>query len=287
MEMDLNSRIKEIYGSMSKGQKLIAEYILNNYDKAAFMTASRLGKTVGVSESTVVRFAGALGYDGYPRLQKALQEMIRNKLTMVQRIELSNDMRNEDVLRKVLKADINNIRHTINEMMNEQVFDTVVEKFFSARNIYILGLRSAAPLAEFFGYYLRFIFDNVRVVTSGVNDIVEQLSHIQQGDLLFAISFPRYARRTVDAIAFSRSQGADTVALTDSQLSPLSSYAEHVILAKSNMASFVDSLVAPLSVINALIVSVGLRKKADVSSEFHRLEKIWDEYHVYVGKDRV
>jgi DNA-binding MurR/RpiR family transcriptional regulator len=287
MEMDLNSRIKEIYGSMSKGQKLIAEYILNNYDKAAFMTASRLGKTVGVSESTVVRFAGALGYDGYPRLQKALQEMIRNKLTMVQRIELSNDMRNEDVLRKVLKADINNIRHTINEMMNEQVFDTVVEKFFSARNIYILGLRSAAPLAEFFGYYLRFIFDNVRVVTSGVNDVVEQLSHIQQGDLLFAISFPRYARRTVDAIAFSRSQGADTVALTDSQLSPLSSYAEHVILAKSNMASFVDSLVAPLSVINALIVSVGLRKKADVSSEFHRLEKIWDEYHIYVGKDRV
>ena len=287
MEMDLNGRIKEIYSSMSKGQKLIAEYILNNYDKAAFMTASKLGKTVGVSESTVVRFAGALGYDGYPRLQKALQEMIRNKLTMVQRIELSNDMRNEDVLRKVLKADINNIRHTINEMMNEQVFNDVVDKIFTAKNIYILGLRSAAPLAEFFGYYLRFILSNVRVVTSSINDVVEQLSHIQQDDLLFAISFPRYARRTVDAIAFCREQGAETVALTDSQLSPLTSYANHVILAKSNMASFVDSLVAPLSLINALIVSVGMRKKADVSSEFLRLEKIWDEYQVYVGKDRI
>lgn len=287
MEMDLNIRIKDIYSSMSKGQKLIAEYILNNYDKAAFMTASKLGKTVGVSESTVVRFAGALGYDGYPRLQKALQEMIRNKLTMVQRIELSNDMRNEDVLRKVLKADINNIRHTINEMMNEQVFSEVVDKIFNARYIYILGLRSAAPLAEFFGYYLRFIFNNVRVVTSSINDVVEQLSHIQKDDLLFAISFPRYARRTVDAIAFSREQGAETVALTDSQLSPLTSYADHVILAKSNMASFVDSLVAPLSLINALIVSVGLRKKAEVSSEFLRLEKIWDEYQVYVGKDRI
>lgn len=287
MEMDLNGRIKDIYASMSKGQKLIAEYILNNYDKAAFMTASKLGKTVGVSESTVVRFAGALGYDGYPRLQKALQEMIRNKLTMVQRIELSNDMRNEDVLRKVLKADINNIRHTVNEMMNEQVFDTVVDKIFSAEHIYILGLRSAAPLAEFFGYYLRFIFSNVRVVTSSINDVVEQLAHIQKEDLLFAISFPRYARRAVQAIAFGHEQGAETVALTDSQLSPLTAYADHVILAKSNMASFVDSLVAPLSLINALIVSVGLRKKADVSSEFLRLEKIWDEYQVYVGKDRV
>jgi len=282
---DLINRIDTQYKKMSKGQKLIAEYILNNYDKAAFMTASRLGDVVGVSESTVVRFANVLGYDGYPRLQKALQELIRNKLTTVQRIEMSSDLDQSMILRNVLKADMNNIRQTIEEVNNE-AFDAVVNKILQARHIYVLGLRSASPLAQFMGYYLNFIFDNVRIVTSGVNDIFEQLIHIGQDDLLIGISFPRYASRAIEAMKFSKERGAATVALTDSLLSPLTSYADYTLLARSDMASFVDSLVAPLSLINALIVGVGVVKKTEISTEFHKLEDIWAQYHVYVEKDK-
>ncbi|NLO81568.1 MAG: MurR/RpiR family transcriptional regulator [Clostridiales bacterium] len=282
---DLMSRINEKYKKMSKGQKLISEYIMNNYEKAAFMTASKLGEKVGVSESTVVRFANMLGYDGYPKLQKALQELIRNKLTTLQRIEMTSDLDESTLLKSVLKADMNNIRLTLEEV-NKEAFDGVVESIFSARNIYILGLRSAAPLAQFMGYYLSFMFDNIRLVTSGINDILEQLVHVSPKDLLIGISFPRYARRTVEAMAFSKSKGAKTVAITDTILSPLTSYADYILLARSDMASFVDSLVAPLSLINALIVAVGLKKKPGVSSDFMELERIWDEYNVYLSKDR-
>jgi len=282
---DLMYRINEKYKKMSKGQKLISEYIMNNYEKAAFMTASKLGNKVGVSESTVVRFANMLGYDGYPKLQKALQELIRNKLTTLQRIEMTSDLDESTLLKSVLKADMNNIRLTLEEV-NKDDFDKVVESIFSARNIYILGLRSAAPLAQFMGYYLSFIFDNVRLVTSGINDILEQLVHISPQDLLIGISFPRYARRTVEAVNFAKGKGAKIVAITDAILSPLTSYADYILLARSDMASFVDSLVAPLSLINALIVAVGIRKKPDISSDFLELEKIWDDYQVYLSKDR-
>ena len=269
---------------MSKGQKLIAEYIMKNYDKAAFMTASRLGNIVGVSESTVVRFANALNYDGYPKLQKALQELIRNKLTTVQRIELSADMDQSMVLKNVLKADMHNIRSTIEEVDNE-VFNDVISKILEAKNIYVLGLRIAAPLAQFMGYYLNFIFSNVRVVTSGINDIFEQLFHIGKGDLLFGISFPRYASRAIEAMKFSKEREADTVALTDSFLSPLTNYADYSLLAKSDMASFVVSLVAPLTLINSVIVGIGQVKKYDISFGFHQLEDIWEEYQVYIEKE--
>ncbi len=282
-KQDLIHRIESYYKKMSKGQKLIAEYIMNNYDKAAFMTAAKLGTVVGVSESTVVRFAGVLNYDGYPKLQKALQELIRNKLTTVQRIELSSELDQAVVLKSVLKADMQNIRQTIDEIDNE-VFNDVVNKFLQARHIYVLGLRSASPLAQFMGYYLNFVFDNVRIVTSGVSDIFEQLFHIGRGDLLIGISFPRYASRTIEAMRFSRERGAHTVALTDSMLSPLTDYADCTLLARSDMASFVDSLVAPLSLINALIVAIGQIKKAEISSRFHQLEDIWAEYQVYVEK---
>ena len=279
---DLINRIESGYKRMSKGQKLIAEFILKNYDKAAFMTASRLGSIVSVSESTVVRFANALGYDGYPKLQKALQELIRNKLTTVQRIEMS-DIDQSRVLKNVLKADMHNIRLTIEETDNV-VFEAVINKILQAKNIYVLGLRSSAPLAQFMGYYLNFILDNIRVVTSGVNDVFEQLIHIGEDDLLIGISFPRYASRAIEAIKFSKKRGADTVALTDSKLSPLNAYADYSLLAHSDMASFVDSLVAPLSLINALIVAIGVAKKTEISNDFHELEDIWSHYNVYVGK---
>lgn len=284
-KQDLIHRIEANYKRMSKGQKLIAEYILKNYDKAAFMTASRLGDVVGVSESTVVRFANALNYQGYPKLQKALQELIRNKLTTVQRIELSSELDQSMVLKSVLKADMHNIRQTIDEIDNED-FNDVVNKFLEAQNIYVLGLRSASPLAQFMGYYLNFIFSNVKVVTSGVNDIFEQLFHIGKGDLLVGISFPRYASRAIEAMKFSKEQGADTVAITDSMLSPLTDYADYSLMAISDMASFVDSLVAPLSLINALIVAIGQSKKTQISTGFYKLENIWAEYQVYVEKNR-
>ncbi|MDK2902604.1 MAG: hypothetical protein PWQ93_523 [Clostridiales bacterium] len=283
---DLLARIKEHYQSMSKGQKLIAEYIMAHYEKAAFMTASRIGEQVGVSESTVVRFADLLGYDGYPALQKALRELIRNKLTTVQRIEMSADFNDPNVLFKtVLKSDINNIRSTI-EDIDENTFNSVIDNIFAANTIYILGMRSSAPLAQFLGYYLSFILPNVRVVTSGVSDVFEQMIWISDKDLLIGISFPRYSSRTIEAVQFAKERKAKIVAMTDSQLSPLTKWADYTLLARSDMASFVDSLVAPLSLINALIVAVGQRKRGDVSMYFGELEKIWSQYHVYVGKEK-
>ncbi|AGF56604.1 MULTISPECIES: MurR/RpiR family transcriptional regulator [Clostridium] len=278
---DLMRLIQGKFIRLSKGQKLIAEYILKNYDKAAFMTAAKLGISVGVSESTVVRFAIELGFSGYPKLQKALQELIKNKLTTVQRLELRNDYYTDgDALKGVLKADMENIRATL-EKINENTFEDVVKNIFEAKRIYIIGLRSSTALAEFLGFYLNIILQNVKIVSYGISDVFEQMINVGDGDLVIGIGFPRYAAKTIDALEFAQDRGAKVVALTDSLLSPLASKADHTLIAQSNMASFVDSLVAPMSVINALIIAVGMREKENISDIFGNLEQIWQTYNVY------
>jgi DNA-binding MurR/RpiR family transcriptional regulator len=282
---DLITRINN-KRKMSKGQKLIAAYITNHYEKAAFMTAAKLGEVVGVSESTVVRFAIELGYDGYPKMQKVLQEMIKNKLTAIQRIEVSSSRINEDnILKSVLQSDMEKIKITMEEIDNE-TFNSIVECILNARKIYILGVRSSAPLASFIGFYFNLIFDNVRLVhTTSVSEMFEQIIRASEGDVVLGISFPRYSKRTTKAMQFVKDQGAKVIAITDSPESPLAGSADHCIFARSDMASFVDSLVAPLSVINALIVALGMRKKESVYNIFEKLEKIWDEYQVYEKYD--
>ncbi|HBI63918.1 MAG TPA: N-acetylmannosamine kinase [Clostridiales bacterium] len=279
---DLMSKIQNNLSKFSKGQRLIAKYIIEHYDKAAFLTASKLGATVGVSESTVVRFATELGYDGYPHLQKALQEMIRNKLTAVQRMEVTSDrMGRQDILRTVLTSDIDKIRLTLDEI-DHASFDAAVEAILSAKQIYILGVRSSAALSGFLGFYFNLLFDNVRLIhTTSVSEIFEQLLRVGEGDVVLGVSFPRYSKRTLKALEYSKKSGATVIAVTDSRLSPLSQTADYTLLAKSDMASFVDSLVAPLSVINALIVAIGMRKQKEIGETFARLEDIWDEYQVY------
>ena len=293
MDNELNEQGKDLmrliqvkFPRLSKGQKLIAEYILKNYDKAAFMTAAKLGISVGVSESTVVRFANELGFSGYPKLQKALQELIKNKLTTVQRLELSNDFASHGAaLKGVLKADMENIRATL-EKINPYTFEDVLNSIFEAKNIYIIGLRSSTALAEFLGFYLNIILQNVRIVSYGISDIFEQMINIGEGDLVIGIGFPRYATKTIDVLDFSKARGAKVVAITDSLLSTLAAKADSTLIAQSNMASFVDSLVAPLSVINALIIAVGMREKENIAYIFANLENIWQEYNVYSYNNR-
>ncbi|SFC22234.1 MurR/RpiR family transcriptional regulator [Clostridium uliginosum] len=283
---DLMRLIQVKFTRLSKGQKLIAEYILKNYDKAAFMTAAKLGVSVGVSESTVVRFANELGFSGYPKLQKALQELIKNKLTTVQRLELQNDYFTDgDALKGVLKADMENIRATL-EKINHNVFEDVVKSIFEAERIYIIGLRSSTALAEFLGFYLNIILQNVRTVSYGISDIFEQMINIGENDLVIGIGFPRYAAKTIDVLDFAQERKAKVVAITDSLLSPLASKSDYALIAQSNMASFVDSLVAPLSVINALIIAVGMREKESISNIFGNLEQIWKGYNVYSYNNR-
>ncbi|WP_318361886.1 MurR/RpiR family transcriptional regulator [uncultured Agathobaculum sp.] len=279
---DLITKIQSELPGFSKGQKQIARFILEHYDKAAFMTASRLGVTVGVSESTVVRFATELGYDGYPHLQRALQEMIRNKLTSVQRMEVAGDrMGGRDVLQTVLHADMDMIRLTLDEI-DRDAFQGAVDALMGAKRIYILGVRSSSALASFLGFYFNLLFENVTLVhTNSVSEIFEQVLRVGPGDVLFGISFPRYSKRTLSAMKYARDRGARVIALTDSQLSPLARVADHVLLARSDMASFVDSLVAPLSVVNALIVAVGMSRRDEIEQTFNKLERIWEEYDVY------
>lgn len=279
---DLITKIQSELPGFSKGQKQIGRFILEHYDKAAFMTASRLGVTVGVSESTVVRFATELGYDGYPHLQRALQEMIRNKLTSVQRMEVAGDrMGGRDVLQTVLHADTDMIRVTLDEI-DRDAFQGAVDALMGAKRIYILGVRSSSALASFLGFYFNLLFENVTLVhTNSVSEIFEQVLRVGPGDVLFGISFPRYSKRTLSAMKYARDRGARVIALTDSQLSPLARVADHVLLARSDMASFVDSLVAPLSVINALIVAVGMSRRDEIEQTFNKLERIWEEYDVY------
>ena len=282
MSRDILSIIQERMPTLSKGQRRVAQFILDAYDKAAFMTASRLGETVQVSESTVVRFAAELGCGGYPNMQRALQEMVRSKLTSIQRIEVANDrLSGQDVLSTVMQADMELIRATLAEVDQER-FSRAVDAILAARRIYILGLRSSAALADFLGFYFQMIFDNVQVVhTSSSGEIFEQLLRVGPEDVVIGLSFPRYSSRTVQALRFARDRGAGVVALTDSETSPLAETATELLLAQSDMASFVDSLVAPLSLVNALIVAVGRRRHEDVEQTFAGLERIWSEYEVY------
>ncbi|HIS92772.1 MAG TPA: MurR/RpiR family transcriptional regulator [Candidatus Alectryocaccomicrobium excrementavium] len=280
---ELIARLNQSGKKLSKSHRRIAECIVQHYDKAAFMTASKLGQYVGVSESTVVRFAAALGYEGYPQLQKALQELIRHRLTASQRFEMTSDMDHSQVLAKVLKADMHNIRTTMDEI-DIQVFEAAIDKILQARQIYVLGLRASAPLAQFLAHYLKYIFPNVTLVTSGISDVFEQLMRINDEDLLIGISFPRYTSRTLEALEFAKKRGAALLAITDGPLSPLHSVADLCLMAKSDMASFVDSLCAPLSLINALIVALGQRRRQQVAQYFDQLEDIWSEYKVYLGK---
>lgn len=282
MKRDILAVIQSQMETFSKGQKRIAAFILNSYDKAAFMTASKLGKTVDVSESTVVRFAAELGYDGYPAMQKALREMIRNKLTAVQRIEVASDrLDKHEVLPTVMHADAENIRLTL-EGVDRGEFDHAVQAILSARKIYILGVRSAFSLASFLGFYFNMMFENVVVThTNSSSELFEQILQIGEGDVLIGISFPRYSKRTVKAMNYAKDQGATVIAITDSETAPSAQIADHTLLAKSDMASFVDSLVAPLSLVNALIVAVSREKEEELAGTFGKLEQIWDEYEVY------
>ena len=279
---DILTYIQENMTSFSKGQKLIANFILSSYDKAAFMTACKLGKTVNVSESTVVRFAAELGYDGYPSMQKALQEMIRNKLTSIQRIEVSNDrIGDQDIMSMVMQSDIEKIRLTLEET-DRTSFSRAVEAISSARRVYLLGVRSASALANFMSFYFTFIFDNVvHVDTTSISEVFEQVMRIGPDDVLIGLSFPRYSKRTVKAMQYAKKQGATVIAITDSDVSPLANIADVSLFAKSDMASFVDSLVAPLSLVNALIVAVSRVKNDQLEATFGKLESIWAEYEVY------
>ncbi|MDE7294616.1 MAG: MurR/RpiR family transcriptional regulator [Oscillospiraceae bacterium] len=267
---------------LSKGQKKIAEYILEHYDKAAFMTASKLGGIVGVSESTVVRFASELGFEGYPEMQKALKEFTSHKLTSVQRMNVMNDrLGDEDVLEGILNFDIDQIRKTLEETDREQ-FNHAVNALVGAKRIYVIGARSAAVLARFLVFYFNIMFDNVKIIhTTSTSEMFEQILNIGEGDVMIGISFPRYSRHTVQAFEFAREKGAKTIAITDSETSPLARQSDCMLLAHSDMASFADSLVAPMSLINALIAAVGKQRREYVSGNLEQLENIWDKYNVF------
>ena len=279
---DLLVRINQNFSSFSKGQRLLANYIMENYDKAAFVTASRMGHPVGVSESTVVRFAYALGYDGYPELQRALQELIRNRLTAVQRIQLTSELDEDEILTNVLKIDIANLRATIDTADNA-TFNRVVDELFQAKKVYIVGMKSASPLAQFLGYYLGFVLDNVVTVNASFGDAYESMIRVGPEDLCVGISFPRYSSRTVEALSFAKSMGAKVVAITDGMFSPIAELADYVLLAHSDMASFADSLTAPLSLINAMIVAASMRRRDDVYDRLDQLENLWRRQKVYMA----
>ena len=286
MDKDLLAIINKRSSGFSKGQRQIAKYISENYDKAAFMTAGKLGKTVGVSESTVVRFAAELGYDGYPGMRRALQDMIRNRLTSVQRIEVAKELIDDrNVLKAVLTADMEKLHSTIEEL-DQVSFDKAVEAILGAKTIYIVGMRSSTSLASFMGFYLNLLMDNVRLVhDTSVNEVYEQIMRIGPGDVFIGMSFPRYSKRTVKAMQFAKSMGATVIGMTDSEASPLVEYSDILLFAKSDMVSFLDSLVAPMSLTNALIVSVGIHTSDKLSETFGRLESIWSDYDVYEKQD--
>ena len=285
MNGDLLKAIENKMSEFSKGQRLIAAYILERYDKAAYMTAAKLGAIVGVSESTVVRFAIELGYDGYPDFQHSLQEIIRNRLTSFQRIEVTNNLIGDgNVLDKVLLSDAEKIRRTMEEI-DHASFEEAVDRIISAKRIYIIGVRSSSSLAGFLNFNFRMIFDNVKFVqTTSGSEMFEQIMRIGEGDVMIAISFPRYSKRIINAVEYARSKNANVVALTDSKLSPIASYANQLLIAQSDMASFVDSLVAPLSIINAIIVAVSRKKQDELTERLRVLEEVWEQYDVYDTK---
>lgn len=284
---EILARMNDKNIKFSKGQKLLSAYIKENYDKAAFLTAAKLGKAVGVSESTVVRFAVCLGYQGYPDFQKALQELVRNKLNSIQRMEVTyGRISQSEILASVLQSDADKIKMTL-ENIDEHAFETAVETILSARNIYVIGIRSCTPLASFFSFYLNLIFDNVHLVqTNSASEIFEQMIRINEEDVIVGISFPRYSMRTLKAMEFANNRNAKVITLTDSIHSPMNLYSSCNLIARSDMASIVDSLVAPLSVINALVVALCMKKQTEVVNTLESLERIWDEYQVY-NKDEI
>lgn len=281
-EENLLSRMNTQYHKFSKGQKKLVSYITDNYDKAAFFTAAKLGETVGVSESTVVRFAIHLGYKGYPEFQKALEELVRNKLNSIQRMEVTyGRVPQSEILDTVLRADIEKIKLTM-ENIDHNAFELAVETILEAKSIYIVGIRSCAPLASFLGFYFNLLFDNVHLMhTNSSSELFEQMIHISKDDVIIGISFPRYSMRTLKALEFANNRNAKVITLTDSIHSPMNLYSSCNLIARSDMASIVDSLVAPLSVINALVVALCMRKQKEVTATLEDLEKIWDEYQVY------
>jgi len=282
MNNDFLSILQEKEPTFSKGQKRIARYITDSYDKAAFMTANRLGKTVGVSESTVVRFAVDLGFDGYPSMQKAMREMVLNRLTSVQRIEVANNrLGDHDVVSTVLHSDMEKLRQT-SETVSREEFGKAVEAILKGKRLYILGVRSVAPLANFLGYYLNYMFNNVHVISgSSAGEMFEKIVGVTSEDVIIAFSFPRYSASTTKGARYCRSAGATVIGITDNRESPLGQCSDHVLLAKSDMVSLVDSLVAPLSLVNALIVAIAAKREKELSQTFANLERIWDEYDVY------
>ena len=279
---DLSNRINECYSKLSKGQKRLATYITDNYDKAVFLTAAKLGEVVGVSESTVVRFAMHLGYKGYPEFQSALEELVRNKLNSLQRMEVTYGRINQSkILESVLKADVQRIESSL-EKIDENAFELAVDTILNARDIYIIGIRSCAPLANFMAFYFTLIFEHVHLIqTSSSSEIFEQMVRIGKEDVIIGISFPRYSMRTLKAMEFANNRSAKVITLTDSVHSPMNLYSSCNLIAESDMASIVDSLVAPLSVINALIVALCMKKQGEVATTLEMLEEIWDEYQVY------
>lgn len=279
---ELINRINEKYSSMSKGQKLLSTYITDNYDKAVFLTAEKLGKVVGVSESTVVRFATHLGYRGYPEFQKALEELVRNKLNSIQRMEVTyGRISQSKILDTVLQSDAEKIKSTL-EQIDQNAFEAALDIILNAKHIYIVGIRSCAPLASFMSFYFNLMFDNVHLLhTSSSSELFEQMVRISEDDVIIGISFPRYSMRTLKAMEFANNRNAKVITLTDSVHSPMNLYSSCNLIAKSDMASIVDSLVAPLSVINALIVALCMRKQSEVAETLGTLEDIWDEYQVY------
>ena len=285
---DLRSRINESYGKLSKGQKRLAAYITDNYDKAVFLTAAKLGEIVGVSESTVVRFAMHLGYKGYPEFQNALEELVKNKLNSMQRMEVAYGRINQSkILDTVMQSDMERLHATLAKI-DENVFDLAVETILNAKHIYVIGIRSCAALASFFAFYLNLIFDNVHLIqTNSLSEIFEQMVRIGKDDVIIGISFPRYSMRTLKAMEFANNRNAKVITLTDSVHSPMNLYSSCNLIADSDMSSIVDSLVAPLSVINALIVALCMKKQTKVAKTLEMLEDIWDEYQIYESDDSI
>lgn len=275
-------RIEKQYEKMSKSQKKLADFIRTSYEKAVFMTASKLGEVVGVSESTTVRFAVYLGYSGYSEFQKALEELVSNRLNSIQRMEMTyGRISQSEILMSVLQSDIEKIKLTM-EHIDQNAFEQAVDMILSAKKIYIVGIRSCAPLANFLRVYLNLVCEDVvSVSTNSSSEIFEQLFRIGEEDVIIGISFPRYSMRTLRALEFAGKRKAKIITLTDSVHSPMNLYSSCNLIARSDMVSIVDSLVAPLSVINALVVALCMKKQQDVIRTLETMEEIWDEYQVY------
>ena len=285
MATDISQRIKNVFQTLSKGQKKIANTILHDYDKVAYLTASKLARVANVSESTVVRFAGALGYEGYSELQRAVQELVRTRLTPNQRIEITKKrIGSHDIFESVMESDISKIRYTL-ENLDREVFKNSVDAILKAKTVYITGARSSEPIARLLHHNLSLIFDNVRFITpTSSAEVFEQMYSVSEQDCVIAFSFPRYSSKMVNCVKYAKSNNASVVVFTDSDISPLAEFSDYLITAQSDMASFMDSLVAPLSIVNAIVVEITRRKEDEITKRFDRLEKIWDEYEVYAKR---